>query len=895
MSKSLVIVESPAKARTISGYLGDDFVVESSIGHIRDLPKGKDSTPAEIRGKFWWDYLAVDVENDFQAHYVVSPDKKSHITKLKALLKDADILYLATDEDREGEAIAWHLLEVLKPKVPVKRMVFHEITPKAIQSALQAPRDIDRRLVDAQETRRILDRLYGYDVSPVLWKKVLPGLSAGRVQSVAVRLIVERERARRAFVSARYWDIEAELSKTVEGTGPMPFKAMLHTIDGQRLAGSKDFGPDGLPKTDKVRVLDEAGARALAAGLESVPFTVTGVERKPYSRSPAAPFMTSTLQQDAGRKLRFSADRTMRAAQRLYENGYITYMRTDSTNLSEAALTAARTEINTLYGPSYVPAKPRVYRKKVKNAQEAHEAIRPAGDAFRHPKEVADEVGPDEARLYELIWKRTLASQMEDARGETMRVTMEASAATGEQAVFNVRGNTITFPGFLRAYVEGSDDPEEQLENRERHLPPLAEGETVKPNTLTPNGHETQPPPRFTEASLVQQLEKLGVGRPSTYASIIKTVVDREYVWKKGGALVPSIRAMVVVGLLERHFSGLVDYAFTARMEEALDAIASGDAEAAPWLRRFYWGDPQEQEDGLRPMVTERLGDIDARSINTLPIGDDEDGKPIVARLGRFGPYLEKDGQRANIPSDLPPDQLDLQVARELLASEQKSERELGLDPATGGKVIAKTGPYGAYVQLGEVAEEEGDGKKKKKKKKPPRASLFKSMSIDTVTLQDALRLLSLPRTVGVGDDGVAVTAQNGRYGPYVQKGTERRSLQEEAQLFTVTLAEAEKLLAEPKRGRGQRATAAEPLRTLDNDPVSGNQITVREGRYGPYVTDGETSASLRKTDAVDSITTERAAELIQARRDRGPGKKKRRSSGGRRKGAGGSASKAAT
>ncbi len=868
MTKSLVIVESPAKARTIAGYLGPNFVVESSIGHIRDLPRRASDVPPELKGTAWA-RLGVDVDNDFRPLYVLDADKKQHIGKLKKLLKEADTLYLATDEDREGESIAWHLHEVLAPKVPVKRMVFHEITKRAIQEAIERPREIDRRLVDAQEARRILDRLYGYEVSPVLWKKVSPGLSAGRVQSVATRMIVERERLRMRFRKATYWDLAATLAKQ-DGA---ELTAQLTALDGKRLASGKDFDLEGKLSRDVV-VLDEAGVRRLAGELEQASFTVASVERKPYRRSPYAPFMTSTLQQEAARKLRFSAKTTMRVAQRLYESGYITYMRTDSTTLSDTAISAARTLIAQEYGKEYLPPSPREYASKVKNAQEAHEAIRPAGDAFRMPDEVAREVGSDEARLYELIWKRTVASQMEDVRGETLQVRIEGAAPSGRRVELSVTGRTITFPGFYRAYVEGSDDPEAELETREKHLPELREGEALRGRDFTPEGHETQPPARFTEASLVRALEERGVGRPSTYASIIGTIQEREYVWKKGSALVPSFKAFAVVNLLERHFPQLVDYAFTARMEDELDSIASGDENAVPWLHRFYFGpDGQEPANengvqmthGLKEMVSDKLGEIDAREINSLPIGADAQGRDIVVRVGRYGAYLQRGDDKASLPETLAPDELTIEKASELLEA-PSGDRELGPHPETGETVLARAGRFGPYVQLGAAS---GD-----RKEKPKTASLFKSMSLDTVTLEQAVRLLSLPREVGV-DDGEPVLALNGRYGPYIQKGKDTRSLAAEEQIFTVTLEEAKHLLAQPKQ-RGQRRSA-EPLRTLGADPVTGQPIVVREGRFGPYVSDGETMASLRKGDSVEEITTDRAAELLREKRARGPVKKKKR------------------
>ncbi len=871
MSKSLVIVESPAKARTIAGFLGKGFVVESSIGHIRDLPRSASDVPAKYK-KEAWARLGVDIENDFKPLYVVDGDKKDHIQKLKKLLSQADQLLLATDEDREGESIAWHLLEVLEPKVPVKRMVFHEITKRAIEEAISSPREVDRRLVDAQEARRILDRLYGYEVSPVLWKKVMPKLSAGRVQSVATRIVVERERERIAFRAASYWDIDGTF-EAPEGQ-PKEFPATLSAVDGRRVVSGKDFDDRGkLDPKGNLLHLDEAKARALAEKLAGAPVTVASVERKPNKRTPAPPFMTSTLQQEAGRKLRFTASRTMRAAQRLYENGYITYMRTDSTTLSETALAASRRLIGELYGKDYLPDAPRLYKNKVKNAQEAHEAIRPAGDTFRHPDEVNDAVGGDEARVYELIWKRTIASQMQDARGEGVAVRLLAKAA-GAEAEFLVRGNTITFPGFLRAYVEGSDDPSAELENMERPLPPLKEGQKLTSLGFEPVGHETQAPARFTEASLVRRLEELGVGRPSTYASIISTVQDRGYVWKKGSALVPSFRAFAVVGLLEKHFGDLVDYAFTARMEDELDSIASGDQESVPWLKGFYFGKKPASNDNARPLdaglqslVADQLGTIDARAINSLPIGTDEQGRDVVVRVGRFGAYLERGEDRASLPDELAPDELTLDKALELLAA-PSGDRTLGTDPDTGLPIIVKNGRFGAYVQLGEL--------EKGAKEKPKTSSLLKTQTPEALTLEDALQLLSLPRFVGKDpSDGKDINALIGRYGPYLSKGTDSRSLESEPQVFTVTLEEALAIFAKPRQ-RGARK-AAEPLKELGADPTSGGTITLREGRFGPYVTDGETNASLRKDDDPQTITPERAHELLAERRARGPSKKKKK------------------
>jgi len=877
MARALIIVESPAKAKTIARFLGDQFsvasgpiepTVMSSIGHIRDLPQRASDVPDSYKGESWA-RLGVDVDNGFKPLYIVNPGKKDVVRDLKRELKDVDELYLATDEDREGEAIAWHLLEVLSPpsSMPVRRMVFHEITAHAIEDAIANPRDLNRRLVDAQETRRILDRLYGFELSPVLWKKVSQGLSAGRVQSVATRLVVERERERMRFVPASYWDLEGEFS--VKADDADRFNATLVQLDGARLATGKDFDLEGRPTRDDVAVLDEPGAVALAADLRDASFAVRSVERKPYRRRPAAPFITSTFQQEAGRKLRMSAQQAMRYAQSLYENGYITYMRTDSTTLSSTALSAARGEIGRRYGGAYLPDAPREYAKKVKNAQEAHEAIRPAGDDFRSPEDVEREVSPGEARVYDLIWKRTIASQMTDATGETVSVRLGATSAAGRDAEFATSGTVITHQGFLLAYVEDADEGDSANgDDRERRLPAMTEGQALDAQGIDPKGHETTPPPRYTEASLVKKLEELGVGRPSTYASIIGTIEDRGYVWKKGNALVPSFTAFAVVTLLERHFPDLVDYAFTARMEDDLDDIANGDGEMVPWLTNFYFGvdgTGSGRHGGLKELVSDRLDEIDARAVNSIPIGVDENGQLIEARVGRYGPYLERGDERASIPEDLPPDELTIDRAVELIEA-PKGDRVVGPDPATGLPVYAKAGRFGPYVQLGDI--EEGA------KDKPKTASLFQSMAVDTISLDEALQLLSLPRTVGADpESGEEIQSLNGRYGPYLKKGTDTRSLETEEQIFTVTVDEAIKLFAEPKRRRGQRAQTQ--LRELGPDPSTGKPMVIKDGRFGPYVTDGETNASLRKGDKVETITDERAAELLQDRRDRGPAKKR--------------------
>ncbi|HWJ81821.1 MAG TPA: type I DNA topoisomerase [Nocardioides sp.] len=869
MPHKLVIVESPAKARTIGGYLGDGYVVESSIGHIRDLPNNAADTPASIKDKPWG-RLAVDVDHDFTPYYVVPRDKKSHIAKLKKLLKDADELYLATDEDREGEAIAWHLLDELKPKnIPVKRMVFHEITKPAILAAAETPRELDMDLVEAQETRRLLDRLYGYEVSPVLWRKVMSGLSAGRVQSVATRLVVDREKERMAFRAASYWDLEGTFDAG-SGHDQRMFPAKLFTIDGTRVASGSNFGPDGQlkPGADVVH-LDRQRAEALVGALAETAYDVRSVEAKPYRRSPYPPFRTTTLQQEASRKLGMSASVTMSVAQRLYENGFITYMRTDSTTLSSAAVGAARDQVRELYGGEYLPDAPRTYASKVKNAQEAHEAIRPAGDSFRTPAQTG--LTGDQFRLYELIWMRTVASQMKDATGQTVSVKIGGRAqyqtGAGEDVVFSASGRVITFHGFLKAYVEGTEGGAAK-DDQETRLPALNEGDAVSAASLEANGHETKPPARYTEATLIKELEDREIGRPSTYASIIGTILNRGYVYKKGTALVPAWIAFSVVRLLTEHFTRLIDYEFTAGLEDVLDEIARGEKDKVTELHEFYFG--SEKLQGVKPLV-EGLGDIDAKELATFPVGTPEDG--IQLRVGKYGPYLEGPGddgapfaKRANVPDDLPPDELSVEKAKELLANPAGEEIDLGAHPETGLRVVAKNGRYGPYVT--EVLAEDAP-----KSAKPRTGSLFKSMSLDTITLEDAVRLLSLPRVVGNDpESGEEITAQNGRYGPYLKKGTDSRSLTAEEQLFTITLDEALKIYSQPKQ-RG-RAAATAPLKELGNDPVSGQPVVVKAGRFGEYVTDGEYNATLRKDDSVEAITLERAAELLAERRAKGPAKK---------------------
>lgn len=896
--RRLVIVESPTKARKIAGYLGPNYIVESSRGHIRDLPKNAADVPAKYKSEPWA-RTGVDVDHDFEPLYVISPDKKATVTELKSLLKDVDELYLATDGDREGEAIAWHLLETLKPKIPVRRMVFHEITESAIRAAAEDPRDLDTDLVDAQETRRILDRLYGYEVSPVLWKKVGRGLSAGRVQSVATRIIVQRERERMAFRSASYWDILAELDASVSDPNATPprFSARLVTVDGKRVATGRDFDSLGvLRKADEVLVLDEAAAGSLASGLQGAALTVASVEEKPYTRRPYPPFMTSTLQQEAGRKLRFSAERTMSVAQKLYENGYITYMRTDSTTLSQSAIDAARNQARQLYGDEYVHPSPRQYTRKVKNAQEAHEAIRPAGETFATPGALHAELDSDGFRLYELIWQRTVASQMADARGTTLSLRINGNASDGREAAFAASGRTITFPGFLKAYVETVDDlAGGEADDAESRLPQLRQGQRVDATRLTADGHATNPPARYTEASLIKALEDLGIGRPSTYSSIIKTIQDRGYVYKKGTALVPSWVAFAVTGLLEQHFGRLVDYDFTAALEDELDEIANGHEQRTNWLHNFYFGGEHgvphsiARAGGLKKLIGVNLEGIDARGINSIRLFDDAEGRTVCVRPGKNGAYLERmvigeDGestpQRANVSEEITPDELTLEIAEALFATPQEG-RVLGVDPESGHEIVARDGRYGPYVteMLPPPPDDGEDGVAAKKGKKPtgpkPRTgSLFASMDVATVTLEDALKLLSLPRLVGVDPaNGEEITSQNGRYGPYLKRGNDSRSLASEDQIFGITLDEALKIYAEPKR-RGRQGAATPPLRELGTDGASGKPMVIKDGRFGPYVTDGETNASLRKGDEVSTITDDRASELLAERRARGPVKR---------------------
>jgi len=859
MPKPLVIVESPAKAKTISKFLGAAYDVRASVGHVADLPsKG----------------LSIDVDNGFKPTYELTERGKQVIKDLKLLMKDASELYLATDEDREGEAISWHLLEYLKPKVPVKRMVFHEITKAAIDHAVNNPRDLDYGLVDAAETRRLLDRLYGYEVSPVLWRRVNRGLSAGRVQSPSIRLIVERERERIAFRSAGYWDVEL-----LTATSPA-FTATLVAVDGTKVATGKDFDSLGRPKANVV-VVDEVRARALATALEAASFAVRSVEEKPYRSGPKAPFMTSTLQQEGGRKLRLSASQVMRVAQGLYERGYITYMRTDNVVLSDEALTAVRAEVGSTYGPNFLSNGPRQYSSKIKNAQEAHEAIRPT-TPLRSPDAVAGELNGQELSLYRMIWQRTLASQMADATGTTVSVRLGATtdvAGTRTDAEFAASGTTITFPGYRQVYVESVDDSDANPEEREALLPPLTVGNQVAVASLTPNGHTTSPPARYTEASLVKRLEELGIGRPSTWASIIQTIQDRGYVWKKGQALVPTWTAFAVVGLLEKHFDELVDYAFTARIEEDLDAIARNEQQKVQWLQEFYFGTAEgsngesvvshahpgdvDELKGLKRLVEENLGEIDAAEINTFPIGFDPDGNEVVVKPGKYGPYVKRGEDTASVPDDLAPDELTVEVALALLSA-PKSDEPIGeLD---GLPVYAKNGRYGPYVQWGSPTDLPPG------MEKPKMSSLFKTMTLERITIDDAKDLLQLPRTIGLDPaDGVEILANNGRYGPYVQKAKDYRNIDTEERLLTITLPEALEIFSQPKvfrRGGGANLAAKGPLREFGNDPVSGKAVVAKDGKFGVYVTDGETNASLSKGDRLDAMPPERAFELLAIRRE---------------------------
>lgn len=934
----LVIVESPTKAKKIGGYLGSEYTVMASVGHIRDLAQPS-QVPAADKTKFG--KFGVDVEDGFKPYYIVDGNKKKTVSELKSALKKADTLYLATDEDREGEAIAWHLVQTLKPKVPVKRMVFHEITKEAIKASLDNTRDVDDDMVDAQETRRILDRLYGYELSPVLWRKVGPGLSAGRVQSVATRLIVERERERMAFVRAPYWDVTATLEAPDADGNNVAFDSRMVSLGGRRLAGSKDFGADGkltaAGAKDQVVQLDEAQASAIAQALEFATFTVASMETKPYRRRPVPPFTTSTLQQTAGNRLGMSSRQTMRAAQGLYENGYITYMRTDSVTLSQEAIAAAREAVVKHFGENYLSDAPKQYATKTAGAQEAHECIRPAGAKFRDPAEIASKVPADQLKLYTLIWQRTLACQMADATGSTATVRLSASTESNGEAMFQASGTVIEFPGFMKATGEGrrasaeskKGDAAGSVEQAAQSgksskadkksddnvsLPPMNPGDALAAVAVGADGHETQPPARYTEASLVKTLEQKEIGRPSTYASIISTIIDRGYVYERGRALIPSWLAFSVVKLLETKFPRYVDYEFTADMESGLDQIASGQETGRNWLTRFYFGSGEgaaqsadEAHAGLQQQVAQ-LGEIDAREINTIEIGDG-----LHVRVGRYGPYLEDmnhlddegNPKRASLPDTLAPDELTVEVGHDLIENHSGGPRALGVDPVSGGTVEVRNGRFGPYVALvmpsadagadGDVA---GDGKPKKVKSakkaadRPKMASLFKTMSPESLTLDDALRLLSLPREVGSYEEAnaqtgevqtVVVQANNGRYGPYLTKTgadgkSDTRSLASEDEIFTVDLDKAKELFAQPKYGRGRgRGAAKPPLRELGVDPETQKQVTIKEGFYGAYITDGETNRTLPKQYAPESIEPAEAFRLLAEKRAQGPSKRRGR------------------
>jgi DNA topoisomerase I len=859
-TNALVIVESPAKARTISRFLGDNYTIEASIGHVRDLPRGAKELPERYR-KESWAHLGVNVDDDFDPIYVVPGDKSKHMRKLKDLLKDADELYLATDEDREGEAISWHLCEVLKPKVPVKRLVFHEITKSAILEALENPREIDQNLVRAQETRRVIDRLYGYEVSPLLWRKVRPKLSAGRVQSVAVRLIVERERARMAFVSATYWDLLGSFAKQDGGGSDIAskFDAVLVSVDGKRLASGRDFDPDtGKLRKQEVLCLDQAGAEALQVRVQNGNPVVDRVENKPYTNRPPAPFTTSTLQQEANRKCGFTARHTMSVAQRLYENGHITYMRTDSTTLSKEAVQAARTLVQSQYGEKYLPEKPRVYQTKVKNAQEAHEAIRPAGQSFEFPESLKARLTTDEFRLYDLIWKRTVASQMADAKGHRVTITTDVDGAK-----FQVSGKTIDFPGFLRAYVEGSDDPQADLADRETILPAVKEGESLDLKQLLTKSHSTTPPSRFSEAALTRMLEEKGIGRPSTYASIIETIIDREYVFKRGGALIPTWVAFAVCQLLETHLPDLVNYTFTAELEDELDQISRGELGYVDYLKAFYFGD---EHPGLKQLLENKVDEIDAKEVNSIPLGE-HDGHPLIVRVGRYGPYIECGELRASLPEGQAPDETTLEKSIELLERAQQGDEPLGTHPETGKPIFVKSGRFGPYVQMGTPDDEDG----------VKNASLMKGMQPEELDIETAVKLLALPRDLGVHpESNKPIIAADGRYGPYIKCDTDTRSIPADKSPMDITLEQALELLAQPKQGRG-RAAKKEPIKVFDASPITEQPVHLLEGRYGPYVTDGTTNASLPRGMTPEELTFERALDLLAERAAKGPSKKKKK------------------
>ncbi|MCP3914579.1 MAG: type I DNA topoisomerase [bacterium] len=858
MSKTLVIVESPTKAKTLKKFLGggdNSYVVESSVGHVRDLPMNASEIPASLK-KEPWARLGVNVEDGFKPLYVVQSAKKKKITELKRLLKGVDRLLLATDEDREGEAISWHLVELLNPKVPVFRMVFHEITKGAILEALEQTRDIDENMVSAQETRRIIDRLYGYEVSPILWRKVAPRLSAGRVQSVAIRLLVEREKARMRFTEAFFWDLIADFKTQDDKT----FRARLVSLDKKRIAVGKDFDPDTGKLTKDVCLLDAAQAEKLRGTLADQPFVILSAEEKPFSRSPAPPFTTSTLQQEGNRKLRFDAKRTMRAAQRLYENGYITYMRTDSVALSNTAIQLTRDTIGETYGTEFLPDEPRRYKNKVKNAQEAHEAIRPAGDHIATLEEIRKKLteggkpANDEAKIYELIYKRTLACQMKDARGR--RMTLKVRNKNGDaEAVFQANGNVIDFPGFLRAYVEGADDPDAALSEREVILPPVKENDEVQAAGIESQEHKTSPPARLTEATLVKTLEELGIGRPSTYASIIDTIQRREYTFKKGTALVPTFTAMAVVALMQEHLTHLIDPSFTALMEDRLDAISRGEQKSLPYLEEFYHGEGEADTSALRPLIDKKTADIDPRTVCSIPIGKDDEDRDVIVRVGRYGPFVQRGEDTATLPDQMCPDELTIEAAERLLDDSQRSQEPIGTHTESGLPMYVKVGRYGPYVQLGDA---DGD-------EKPKMVSLLKNMQPTDVTQDVAEQLLSLPRTIGKDDDGEDIVAYNGRYGPYIKRGSDTRSLEPSDDLLTIGRERALALLAQEKRGRGARQPA-EPIKIFEKVEALGDvDVKLLKGRYGPYVSDGRVNASLpRDFGDPETLTLEAAVELLE-------------------------------
>ncbi|MDR0608984.1 MAG: type I DNA topoisomerase [Planctomycetaceae bacterium] len=862
---SLVIVESPAKARTIGRFLGNDYIVEASIGHIRDLPSVAGEIPEKYR-KEKWSRLGVNVDANFEPIYIVPDEKRKQIKKLSDLIKGAKDVYLATDEDREGEAISWHLVETLKPKIPIHRLVFHEITKKAIQDALASPRSIDNDLVQAQETRRIIDRLYGYEVSPLLWYKIRPKLSAGRVQSVAVRLIVERERERIAFCSATYWDLLGNFAVKNESKS---FQAGLISVGKRKIPTGKDFNASTgqLLNPAVCLLLDENAALNLVTRLLPLPAKVKSVEEKPYTERPYAPFTTSTLQQEANRKFGFTARTTMSLAQSLYENGYITYMRTDSTNLSDEAIQAARNHVLSEYGKDYLPESPRIYKTNVKNAQEAHEAIRPAGSSFELPESLRGKLTNEQFRLYDLIWKRTVASQMSDARGKRKQLIVEI-----DDAQFSVSGKTVEFPGYLRAYVEGSDDPDAELADREVILPSVRSGDELQTVALAPKSHTTMPPSRYSEAALTKVLTDKGIGRPSTYASIIETILSRNYVFKKGGALVPTWVAFAVCQLMEKHLPDLINYDFTALMEDQLDAISRGELGHLRYLKDFYFGTESKETNprmsGLKPLLNHKTEEINAREVNTIPLAHQDANvtEPIVVRIGKFGPFLQQGERTGNLPEDLPPDELTPEKAIELINGAQRAEEPLGFDPDSGKPIFVKSGRFGPYIQRGTSDDAEKQN-----------ASLLKGMNPETIDLETALKLLSLPRNLGKNPaNDEDILARDGKFGPYIVCGKETRSLPEGISPLEIEIDQALEILAQPKfRGRRGTAKPTEPLKAFGDSPVTGKQVKALAGRFGNYVTDGETNATLPKNMTIEELTFDRAIDLLAERAAKGPAAKR--------------------